>query len=75
LVEPAGEAVLSVISDYARSWSLLQAYDEQSLTDIAQQQQGMFALDFPIALNAITELKRQLIAKGEATELFGQFAR
>jgi hypothetical protein len=75
LVVPAGEAVLSVISDYARSWSLLQAYDEQSLTDIAQQQQGMFALDFPIALNAITELKRQLIAKGEATELFGQFAR
>jgi prophage maintenance system killer protein len=72
LVEPAGEAVLSVISDYARSWSLLQAYDEQSLTGIAQQQQGMFALDFPIALNAISELKRQLIAKGEATELFGQ---
>lgn len=72
LVEPAGEAVLSVISDYARSWSLLQAYDEQSLTDVAQQQQGMFALDFPIALNAIAELKRQLIAKGEATELFGQ---
>src|SRR5690554_5367074 len=72
LVVPAGEAVLSVISDYARSWSLLQAYDEQSLTDIAQQQQGMFALDFPIALNAIAELKRQLIAKGEATELFGQ---
>ena len=72
LVEPAGEAVLSVISDYARSWSLLQAYDEQSLADVAQQQQGMFALDFPIALNAIAELKRQLIAKGEATELFGQ---
>lgn len=72
LVVPAGEAVLSVISDYARSWSLLQAYDEQSLTDVAQQQQGMFALDFPIALNAIAELKRQLIAKGEATELFGQ---
>jgi len=50
LVEPAGEAVLSVISDYARSWSLLQAYDEQSLTDIAQQQQGMFALDSPLRL-------------------------
>lgn len=72
LVVPAGEAVLGVISDYARSWSLLQAYDEQSLTGIAQQQQGMFALDFPVVLDAISELKRQLIAKGEATELFGQ---
>lgn len=72
LVAPAGEAVLNVISDYARSWSLLQGYDEQSLADIAQQQQGMFALDFANALNAIAELKRELIAKGEATELFGQ---
>lgn len=72
LVAPAGEAVLSVISDYARSWSLLQGYDEQSLADIAQQQQGMFALDFTNALNAIAELKRELIAKCEATELFGQ---
>lgn len=31
LVNPKGEAVLAVISDYARSWSLLQGYDEQSL--------------------------------------------
>lgn len=29
LINPEGEAVLSVISDYARSWSLLQRYDEQ----------------------------------------------
>ena len=31
LVNAEGAAVLSVISDYARSWSLLQGYDEQSL--------------------------------------------
>lgn len=72
LVAPAGEAVLSVISDYARSWSLLQGYDEQSLSDIAQPQKGMLALSFSDALTAIAELKRELIAKGEATELFGQ---
>lgn len=29
LVNPDGEAVLSVVSDYARSWSLLQGYYEQ----------------------------------------------
>ncbi|HMW48605.1 MAG TPA: RhuM family protein [Cellvibrionaceae bacterium] len=72
LVAPAGEAVLGVISEYARSWSLLQGYDEQSLADIAQQQQGMIALDFTHALTAIAELKRELMAKGEATELFAQ---
>lgn len=32
LVNDEGAAVLSVISDYARSWSLLQGYDEQSLS-------------------------------------------
>jgi prophage maintenance system killer protein len=72
LVAPAGEAVLQVISDYARSWSLLQGYDEQSLTHIAHAQQGMVALSFADALTAMGELKRELIAKGEATELFGQ---
>nr|HQV13163.1 RhuM family protein [Nitrospira sp.] len=31
LVNDEGRAVLQVIGDYARSWSLLQGYDEQSL--------------------------------------------
>jgi hypothetical protein len=33
LVNSVGEAVLAVIHDYARSWSLLQGYDEESLLD------------------------------------------
>ena len=36
LVNEDGRAVLQVISDYARSWSLLQAYDEHCLTGQAQ---------------------------------------
>ena len=32
LVSTEGEVVLDVIADYARSWSLLQGYDEHSLT-------------------------------------------
>ena len=65
-------AVLAVISDYARSWSLLQAYDEQSLGDSQQKQSDMHALELDSVLQAIAELKKKLIAKGEATELFGQ---
>lgn len=72
LVSEQGMAVLNVISDYARSWSLLQAYDEQSLLDSKQTQTDMQALALDDVLTAIAELKKELIRKGEATELFGQ---
>lgn len=72
LVSAEGEAVLGVIADYARSWSLLQGYDEQSLTGQTGKQQGMQALELDTVLSAIARLKAELIAKGEATELFGQ---
>lgn len=72
LVSAEGETVLGVIADYARSWSLLQGYDEQSLTGQTARQCGMQALNLDDALVAIAQLKAELIAKGEATELFGQ---
>ncbi|MCX4028617.1 virulence protein RhuM/Fic/DOC family protein [Endozoicomonas sp. SM1973] len=72
LVSTEGQAVLSVINDYARSWSLLQGYDEQSLAEVCTKQTAMIALDFQAAFTAINQLKQELIAKGEATELFGQ---
>src|SRR5690606_25520225 len=71
LMSTEGEAVARVISDYARSWSLLQGYDEQALGEIAQSQSDMRPLDLSEALPAIAELKQTLIAKGEATALFG----
>ncbi len=72
LVSVEGEAVAKVISDYARSWSLLRGYDEQQLSEISVSQSGMKALDLNSALAAIQELKRTLIQKGEAAEIFGQ---
>ncbi|HFD32409.1 MAG TPA: Fic/DOC family protein [Gammaproteobacteria bacterium] len=72
LVNDEGAAVLGVINDYARSWSLLQGYDEQSLTECNSKQSDMQALVLDDVLIAITELKKELMAKGEATELFGQ---
>ncbi len=72
LVSNEGEAVARVISDYARSWSLLQGYDEQHLAEVGIKQPGMQSLELDEALRAIGELKQTLIAKGEATELFGQ---
>lgn len=72
LINDEGEAIISVINDYARSWSLLQGYDEQSLKEKTSKQNEMRALNLDDALTAIGQLKRELINKGEATELFGQ---
>ena len=72
MISESGEAVLAVISDYARSWSLLQAYDEQSLSELAAKQADMQPLVFETILAAVSELKQELMTKGEATALFGQ---
>lgn len=72
LVTEEGAAVAKVISEYARSWSLLQAYDEQNLAELSVRQADMQPLNLNEVLIAISQLKANLIAKGEATELFGQ---
>lgn len=72
LVNEQGRAVLQVIGDYARSWSLLQGFDEQSLQEQNTRQTDMRALELDDVLAAIAQLKVTLMAKGEATELFGQ---
>ncbi len=43
LVSNEGEAVLAVINNYARSWSLLQGYDDQSLASLMNKQTDMQA--------------------------------
>lgn len=72
LIAPPGDAVVAVISDYARSWSLLQGYDEQSLNEKTTLQASMLPLELNSVVQAIEQLKQALISKGEATPLFGQ---
>lgn len=72
LVNTDGQAVLDVVQEYARSWSLLQAYDEQSLNSVSTKQTEMISLEFDAVVQAIGQLRETLIEKGEATELFGQ---
>lgn len=52
LVTPAGEAVAKVISDYARSWRLLQGYDEQCLYELTAQQAEMRPLTQRTAIDS-----------------------
>ncbi|NKQ41379.1 MAG: hypothetical protein HF962_07390, partial [Sulfurovum sp.] len=63
---------VEIVSNYAKSWALLQGYDEQSLEEVPKSKTERFVLDYDEAKEAVVELKKILIAKGEATALFGQ---
>lgn len=64
--------LLDVILKYSRTWTFLQGYDEDSLSINAGQKEAKFILDFDEAKDAIAQLKKELINKGEASELFGR---
>ncbi len=63
---------VEIVGEYAKSWALLQGYDEQSLQEITHTKDEKFVLDYDEAKEAIAELKKVLMKKGEATELFGR---
>jgi prophage maintenance system killer protein len=63
---------VEIVSNYARSWALLQGYDEQSLIDVTQNKEEKFVLGYSEAKEAIELFKKTLMDKGEATVLFGQ---
>ena len=65
------KGMLDVILNYSRTWTLLQGYDEDSLHVNIASQEAKFILDVDEAKDAIAQLKKELIKKGEATELFG----
>lgn len=63
--------LLRVITDYANTWLLLQKYDEGNLTVEGVRRKVSYTLTYKDALNAIDELKRDLVAKKKAGDLFG----
>ena len=72
LVSDTGSAVLALIVDYAKTWRLLLQYDESGLALPESCQPAQGALDYDKAIAAIAQLKTELMARGEATPLFGQ---
>lgn len=62
---------LELIRYYKKSWSLLQKFDDGSL-DLCRSDQGEnFILRYDKALMAVDELKRELMKRGEASNIFG----
>ena len=68
-----GQAVLDIVNAYARTWQLLWQYDEDSLSSPGKQGGiAQTALELAAVRSAIGLLKKKLLAKGEATAIFGQ---
>lgn len=68
-----GEAkgLLEILSNYTHSFILLNQYDSHNLKTGSLNEQISYEIQYEEAVAAIAELKRQLLAKKEATELFG----
>lgn len=66
-----GRGLVNIVSRYAQTFLLLQRYDEGLLTDPEAQPGGALP-DLPEARASLDSLKAELIARGEATELFAR---
>ena len=71
LVRGAGEAVLEIVTRYADTWRLLLEYDEDRLETPAGTRPPSATLDHERAAAAISDFRTALIARGEASPLFG----
>jgi len=72
LANSEGLQLTQLIGDYARSWTLLQAYDSQNLPEPEAETDQFQSLGEKEALSAIKQLKAELLKRGEASELFGR---
>lgn len=71
LVDDTGRAVLELIVGYADTWRLLLEYDEDRLALPPGARPSSGVLDLARASTAIANFKRELMARSEATPLFG----
>ena len=71
LPQDAGRGLLDVVTRYARTFLLLQRYDEGLLTDPPQQSGGTLPTPNQARV-ALGQLKSDLMGRGEATDLFAR---
>lgn len=65
------KGLLEILGNYTKSFVLLNQYDSHNLQAGKLSENITYEIEYAEAKNAIVELKKQLIAKKEATELFG----
>lgn len=72
LVNDIGNEVLTLIVRYAKTWRLLLQYDENGLAVPEGCKPSQGALVYAKAIAAVSQIKSELMTRGEATQLFGQ---
>jgi death-on-curing family protein len=65
------KGLLEIIKNYSQSFILLNQFDSHNLKTDHLNQNITYEIKYEEAVEAIKELKKQLMAKKEATELFG----
>lgn len=70
LLAGQGGEILSLLASYARTLTILDEYDKGTLRE-AKGAKGAFILTYEEAKRVLTEVQRELVAKKEAGELFG----
>ena len=71
LAVDTGRGLVDVVSRYAQTFALLQRYDEGLLTEPPEMPGGVLPT-LAEACTALATLKRELMARGEATDLFAR---
>jgi hypothetical protein len=66
------KGLLEIITNYTQSFILLNRFDNQTLNADLLNENVTYEIEYKEALSAIAELKKQLIQKKEASELFGK---
>lgn len=66
------QGLMEIISNYTRSFVLLNQFDSNSLQKEPSDKPLTHEIQYDEALAAIEQLKKKLITEGEATELFGR---
>lgn len=71
LVGDLANSAIKIVIEYAKSWRLLLAYDEDKLSIPKSSITDHKKLSYKNALNAVYALKQNLMSKNEASSLFG----
>ena len=71
LLKGQEQEILSLLSDYSKTLTLLEQYDKEKVP-LAKNSKGKFIIDYANASEIIKIIKKNLTTKKEASEFFGQ---
>lgn len=71
LLSEQGQEILTLLANYSKALTLLEQYDSEKLA-LIKKGKGKFILYYKEAVKIIASIKKELLVKKEAGDLFGQ---